>query len=104
MPPPPLAPVTQQGLPARQALTAEIVKTIRDIIALNPLYRLVSHLKAGRLWLSPRLGGGRFLSVVLLEALPGGQAKGEASLPRLLASSLLPSAWSGWKPWWSSLG
>jgi hypothetical protein len=29
-------------VPACQALTAEIVKTIRDIIALNPLYRSVS--------------------------------------------------------------
>lgn len=41
-PRPLLAPGTDGRLPVCQALTAEIVKTIRDIIALNPLYRLVS--------------------------------------------------------------
>lgn len=36
-----------------QALTAEIVKTIRDIIALNPLYRLVScTLPSRNVWLA----------------------------------------------------
>ena len=41
----PAGPRTNGSPPPRpvcQALTAEIVKTIRDIIALNPLYRLVS--------------------------------------------------------------
>lgn len=35
-------------VPVYQALTAEIVKTIRDIIALNPLYRSVFEGRAGR--------------------------------------------------------
>lgn len=35
-------PVTECSFLTCQALTAEIVKTIRDIIALNPLYRSVS--------------------------------------------------------------
>lgn len=55
----PSGPSGPWGLPACQALTAEIVKTIRDIIALNPLYRLVSSalLRAGLgpVWLFPQL-------------------------------------------------
>lgn len=38
----PQDPMFHATLLSCQALTAEIVKTIRDIIALNPLYRLVS--------------------------------------------------------------
>lgn len=40
-PRPLLAPGIDGRLLVCQALTAEIVKTIRDIIALNPLYRSV---------------------------------------------------------------
>lgn len=70
-PQPLLAPGTDGSLPVRQALTAEIVKTIRDIIALNPLYRWAPAPFPGPgVWLilaEARLGlVGRFLQLGLL--------------------------------------
>lgn len=77
-------PVTHGGLPICQALTAEIVKTIRDIIALNPLYRLVSCALPGQacdcsqgqaglpLW---PLGWQQFPKRVLVRNLVGGASR-----------------------------
>lgn len=80
----PSGPVTHaRGSPAHQALTAEIVKTIRDIIALNPLYRLVSALSRGRGW------PGRVLEGLLTQ--PG---SGELSADGRVCQE-------GWPPWWS---
>ena len=80
----PSGPVTHtRGSPAHQALTAEIVKTIRDIIALNPLYRLVSALSRGRGW------PGRALEGLLTQ--PG---SGELWADGRVCQE-------GWPPWWS---
>lgn len=45
---PPFCRLVTATVPAWQALTAEIVKTIRDIIALNPLYRSAFEGRGGR--------------------------------------------------------
>lgn len=100
-PQPLLAPGTDGSLPVRQALTAEIVKTIRDIIALNPLYRWVSG-AVPRSWcvVDPRRGpagvggplsaagvAGRLSqSVVLIE----NPARGRDSGPGLCEQTCLP--------------
>lgn len=102
----PAGPGTHGGLPTHQALTAEIVKTIRDIIALNPLYRLVyCPLPNPSVWLTlpeARLGAlcgnglaGTFLKSVLVEDLWSQGFK---------AQSLVLCGWSLFPPSWEALG